>query len=73
MAAVKRRIITRHLIRRTAIAEQHRLKRLQNEADEGNLGDGDELSALKVNPEDKLLVGKAGRIRARWVVYVPGP
>lgn len=65
-----RRIITRHLIRRTAISEQHRLKHLQAAAGEGDLGAGYELTALRVGLDDKLLVGKAGRIRARWVVYV---
>ena len=68
----RRKIITRHLLRRTAYESEHRLGKLQAVASiPGAVGQEAakaELGRLGLSQLAALKVERAGRIRARWVV-----
>ncbi len=65
-----RRIVTRHLLRRTARWEQRRLERLQVEAATGDLSAAADLHVLHLGAEQQLEVVKEDRRRYRWAVVI---
>jgi hypothetical protein len=67
---MSRRIVSRHLLRRTARESEARIERLKRWATVPPVDPQavQELRDLGVRPDDKVFVRPAGRIRARWVV-----
>jgi uncharacterized protein YciW len=72
-----RHVLSKHLLRRTAREEQDRLRALQHTVQvAGGPVRTAALAGLRaagITASDHVLVGRAGRIRARWVTYVRRP